>query len=114
MHHQQLLFAGRAHHLDSGMVAVDENFPVRIEQENGVGAALEQLSEHAFSVARRGTVGTGPFVPVPADFTRAGALLKEAAGPLRGECLPVLCTVLLSRGNTDQRASWWCPDPVPA
>ncbi len=63
MHHQQLLLAGGAHHLDGGLVAVHKDLPARIEQENGIGAPLKQLSEHGFIISQRGMAGTGTFVP---------------------------------------------------
>ena len=64
IHQEQLFLAAGAHHLDGGLVTVHENLPARITQEHGVGAALEQLSEHGLIIGQSGLPGTGAFVPV--------------------------------------------------
>ena len=58
-----LLFARGAHHLDGGLVAVHENLPSGIKQQDCIGAPLEQLLEHGLTIGLRAIAGTGPFVP---------------------------------------------------
>src|SRR3954464_8050898 len=64
MHLKQLPLIRSAHHRDRRLIAIHKNLLTRIEQKNGIGAALKQQWEHRFSVTQRRAVGTTPFVPL--------------------------------------------------
>ena len=61
---ENLLSAARAQHFDGGLVAIDKQLLLRIEEEDCVGAALEQQSEHGLIVPDQRVGRTGPFGPL--------------------------------------------------